>query len=43
MSTTPARRIAIWTGAALALALVASAYLNPQLMLDLADQLWACF
>jgi hypothetical protein len=43
MPTITARRIAIWTAAALALALVTSAYLNPQLMLDLADQLWACF
>jgi hypothetical protein len=38
-----APRIALWAGAALALALVSWAYLNPHLMLDLADQVWSCF
>jgi hypothetical protein len=32
-----------WAGAALALALVALAYLNPHLMLDLSDRFWSCF
>ncbi len=30
-------------GALLALAAVFAAYLNPQLMVDLANQVWACF
>ena len=43
MRISPTRRIALWCGAVLTLALVSSAYLNPQLMVDLADQIWACF
>lgn len=42
----PGRRLARWGGwvaAGLLLALVALAYLDPHLMLDIADQLWACF
>jgi len=37
------QRIALWVAAGIVLALVAGAYLNPHLMLDLADQLWSCF
>jgi hypothetical protein len=39
------RRLAwlAWLAGGLVLALVALAYLNPHLMLDIADQLWACF
>jgi hypothetical protein len=32
-----------WTAAALALAAVFAAYLNPHLVLDLAGRVWACF
>lgn len=39
----PAPRIALWTGVVLVLLLVAAAYLDPHLMLDLADRLWSCF
>ena len=39
----PLRRVAIWTGVALALAGVAMAYLSPHLMVDLAARVWACF
>jgi hypothetical protein len=39
----PAARIAIWLAAGSALLLVALAYLNPHLMVDLAAQAWACF
>jgi hypothetical protein len=38
-----AQRIGWWALGAGALALVALSYLNPHLMLELADQLWACF
>jgi hypothetical protein len=31
-----------WGAAALVLGLVFAAYLKPQLMVDLAQQLWAC-
>lgn len=37
------RRPLAWTAAALALLLVFAAYLKPDLMLTLANQLWACF
>jgi hypothetical protein len=33
----------LWLLIALALALTAWAYFSPALMLDLANQLWACF
>lgn len=36
-------RAALWVAGAAVLALVALAYLDPHLMLDIADQLWACF
>ncbi len=36
-------RLALWAAAILALALVAMAYLNPHLMVDIADQVWSCF
>ena len=36
-------RIALWSAAGAALALVSLTYLNPHLMLDLADKLWSCF
>jgi hypothetical protein len=39
----PAQRIALWVAVGIVLALVAGAYLNPHLMLDMADQLWSCF
>ncbi len=37
------RRTAIFTAAAVALALVFIAYLNPDLAFDLANRVWACF
>jgi hypothetical protein len=36
-------RIAVWTAALLALATVFAAYLDPHVMVSLANQLWACF
>jgi hypothetical protein len=36
-------RIAAWAGAALALAAVFVAYLRPELAVDLANRVWACF
>lgn len=36
-------RIGTWIAALLALAAVFAAYLNPHLMVSLANQLWACF
>jgi hypothetical protein len=50
--TTPTRRgriigtitrLAPWVAAAAALAGVFSAYLNPHLVVDLANRVWACF
>ena len=38
-----AQRVAWWVAATVALLLVAMSYLNPHLMLDLADKLWSCF
>ena len=35
--------IAIWTAAGLALALGFAAYERPELAVDLANRLWACF
>ncbi len=37
------QRVALLAAACIVLALVAMAYLNPHLMLDIADQLWSCF
>lgn len=39
----PATRLALTAGCGLALALVFLAYLNPHLVVDLANQVWACF
>ena len=36
-------RGAAWSGAVAALAAVFAAYLNPHLMVDLANRVWACF
>lgn len=36
-------RVALWSAVGAALALVSLAYLNPHLMLDLADRVWSCF
>jgi type II secretory pathway component PulM len=38
-----AGRALAWTGAAVVLALVFLAYLQPQLAVTLANQLWSCF
>ncbi len=37
------RRGAAWAAAAVALLLVFAAYLRPDLVMTLANQLWACF
>ncbi len=42
-STRVAVRAAVFTAAAAALAAVFFAYLNPHLMVDLANRVWACF
>ena len=36
-------RVAAWTAAALALAAVFAAYQRPNLAVDLANRIWACF
>jgi hypothetical protein len=36
-------RLGIWVGVGVVLALVALSYLDPHLMLDMADRLWSCF
>ncbi|MEO8310037.1 MAG: hypothetical protein ABI520_02600 [Caldimonas sp.] len=36
-------RIAAWTGAAFVLAAVFVAYQRPDLAVDLANRIWACF
>ncbi len=36
-------RVAAWTVAALALAGVFAAYQRPEVVVDLASRLWACF
>ena len=41
--TQRARRWLFWAGALATLAAVSVSYLNPHLMLELADRLWACF
>ena len=38
-----ARRLLLWAAAAAALAGVFAAYLNPHLVVDLANRVWACF
>ncbi len=38
-----ARHWLAWAGALTTLAAVCASYLNPHLMLDLADRLWSCF
>ena len=42
-SLAPWRRAALGASVALALAAVFAAYLQPGLMLDLANRLWSCF
>jgi hypothetical protein len=37
------RKVLAWTAAALALAAVFAAYLNPHLAVNLANQIWSCF
>jgi hypothetical protein len=39
----PARRIALWAGALAALLAIFLLYLQPDLVLTLANQLWSCF
>lgn len=39
----PWRRVLAWAAAAAALVLVFAAYRNPHMVVDLANQLWACF
>lgn len=36
-------RVAVWAAAALGLGMVFMAYLNPHRVLELANQVWACF
>ncbi|WP_260499385.1 hypothetical protein [Aquabacterium sp. J223] len=36
-------RLGLWSVAALALAAVFASYLRPDLMMTLANQVWACF
>jgi hypothetical protein len=38
-----ARRAAAWAVVTAVLGLVATAYLSPHLMVDLANRVWACF
>jgi hypothetical protein len=40
---TTRKRIAVWAGAGVALALVFAAYARPDMVMSLATQLWACF
>jgi len=42
-STPRWRKVALYAAAALALAAVFAAYMNPHLMVDLASRVWACF
>ncbi len=41
--TPKAKRIAAWTAATLVLAAVFALYMQPQMMVALADMVWACF
>ncbi len=43
MTPTRMRRLALWAAVLLALGGVFLLYLQPQFMLRMADQLWACF
>jgi hypothetical protein len=43
MNTGRLRRLLAWTTAALACTAVVLAYLNPALIVDLGNRLWACF
>jgi hypothetical protein len=40
--TTP-RRLLVWAAATAALAAVAAAYLDPHVIVDLANKVWSCF
>ncbi len=40
---TTARRLLVWGTVAAALAAVAVAYLDPHVMVDLANKVWSCF
>ena len=40
---TPPRKLLAWTGAAALLAGVFALYTSPEVMVMLADQIWACF
>ncbi len=37
------KRMVVWTAAALALLAVFMSYLQPDLMVDLANRVWSCF
>lgn len=37
------RRLLLWTAVAAALALVFMAYFQPTLMVQVSEQIWACF
>lgn len=37
------RRSLLWSGTAVALALVFASYLRPDVIVDLANRVWACF
>jgi hypothetical protein len=41
--TLKARKIAAWTAATLVLVAVFALYMQPQMMVTLADMVWACF
>ena len=41
--TAMGRPAVLWTGAAIALALVFLAYLQPDFAVTIANQIWACF
>ena len=41
--TRPWVRVALWSGAALALALAAAAYFRPEFVVDLANRIVLCF
>jgi hypothetical protein len=40
---TIAKRLLLWAAAAVALAAVFMAYIRPEFMVDLANQIWLCF
>jgi hypothetical protein len=37
------RRLLVWAGALTALGLTFAAYLNPHMVVDLSNRVWACF